>query len=128
MLFGGILTKYLGWEWIFFVNVPVGALVLLLTLRFVPESRAELGHRRFDAAGAVTITEQPHAAGLRDLEGARRRLGPGRTIGLLLASALLVGALDPHRDARSSAAHAARASSAIRSLLGATWSASCSAP
>src|SRR5436190_5067440 len=56
VLFGGIITKYLGWEWIFFVNVPVGALVFGLTFRFVPESRADLGHRRFDAAGAVTIT------------------------------------------------------------------------
>jgi EmrB/QacA subfamily drug resistance transporter len=56
VLFGGILTKYLGWEWIFFVNVPVGVLVFGLTLRFVPESRADLGHRRFDAAGAITIT------------------------------------------------------------------------
>src|SRR5947199_10098135 len=56
VLFGGILTKYLGWEWIFFVNIPVGALVLSLTRPFVHESRAELGHRRFDAAGAVTVT------------------------------------------------------------------------
>jgi EmrB/QacA subfamily drug resistance transporter len=56
VLFGGILTKYLGWEWIFWVNVPVGVIVLLLTLRYVPESRADLGHHEFDAAGAVTIT------------------------------------------------------------------------
>src|SRR2546429_1628106 len=56
VLFGGILTKYLGWEWIFYVNVPVGALVLGLTLPFVPESRADLGHRRFDAWGAFTVT------------------------------------------------------------------------
>src|SRR5713101_3917848 len=53
VLFGGILTKYLGWEWIFFVNIPVGAVVLSLTRPFVHESHAELGHRRFDATGAV---------------------------------------------------------------------------
>src|SRR6184192_71957 len=56
VLIGGILTKYLGWEWIFYVNVPVGALVFGLTLPFVPESRAELGHHRFDAWGAITVT------------------------------------------------------------------------
>src|SRR5438876_10796185 len=56
VLFGGILTKYLGWEWIFFVNVPVGALVLVATGRIIPESRADIGTRRFDAAGAVTRT------------------------------------------------------------------------
>src|SRR3954453_9522654 len=56
VLFGGIIVKYLGWEWIFFVNVPVGALVFGLAPPFVPESRADLGHRRFDLAGAVTVT------------------------------------------------------------------------
>src|SRR4051794_32201035 len=55
VLFGGILTKYLGWEWIFFVNAPVGAVVLALTPRFVRESRID-EVRRFDIAGAVTIT------------------------------------------------------------------------
>src|SRR5438876_2159241 len=47
VLAGGVLTKYLGWEWIFFVNVPVGAGALLLTRRFVPESR-EVGEGRQD--------------------------------------------------------------------------------
>src|SRR5205809_153113 len=56
VLLGGILTKYLGWEWIFFVNVPIGALVLSLTYPIVPESKADLGHRRFDVPGAVSVT------------------------------------------------------------------------
>src|SRR5690349_6643821 len=56
VLLGGILTKYLGWEWIFFVNVPVGVVVLALTRPIVPESRADLGHRRFDAGGALSVT------------------------------------------------------------------------
>jgi MFS family permease len=50
VLFGGVLTKYLGWEWIFFVNVPVGALVFGLVWLIVHESHADLGYRQFDAA------------------------------------------------------------------------------
>jgi EmrB/QacA subfamily drug resistance transporter len=55
VLAGGLLTKYLGWEWIFFVNVPVGALALLLAPRFVRESRSDRKQTQ-DIAGAVTIT------------------------------------------------------------------------
>ena len=90
VLFGGILTKYLGWQWIFYVNVPVGALVLALTLPFVPESRAELGHRRFDAAGAITVT-----GGLALLVYAISKApdvgwGSARTILLLVASVAIL--------------------------------------
>ncbi|HSX22007.1 MAG TPA: MFS transporter, partial [Gaiellaceae bacterium] len=56
VLFGGILTKYLGWEWIFFVNVPVGALVLALAPRIVRESRAPGERQGFDVVGASTVT------------------------------------------------------------------------
>jgi EmrB/QacA subfamily drug resistance transporter len=92
VLLGGILTKYLGWEWIFFVNVPVGVVVFLLTRPVVPESRADLGHRRFDAAGAVTVT-----AGLALLVYAISKApdvgwATGRTIGLLIASAAVLAA------------------------------------
>src|SRR5438128_4017705 len=45
VLLGGVLTKYLGWEWIFFVNVPVGAVCLLLAPRLVRESRVETARR-----------------------------------------------------------------------------------
>jgi EmrB/QacA subfamily drug resistance transporter len=55
VLAGGVLTKYLGWEWIFFVNVPVGAVALLLAPRFVRESRSDRKQTQ-DVAGAVTIT------------------------------------------------------------------------
>jgi EmrB/QacA subfamily drug resistance transporter len=55
VLAGGVLTTYLGWEWIFFINVPVGALAFVLAPRFVRESRAE-GRKSLDIAGAVTVT------------------------------------------------------------------------
>ena len=91
VLLGGILTKYLGWEWIFFVNVPVGALVFALTRPVVPESHADLGHRRFDAGGAVTVT-----GGLALLVYAISKApdvgwATGRTIGLLIGAVAILG-------------------------------------
>ena len=56
VLLGGALTSYLSWSWIFFVNVPVAAAIVAVTPFLVRESRAELGHRSFDFAGATTIT------------------------------------------------------------------------
>src|SRR5205823_1479050 len=56
VLLGGALTSSLSWSWIFFINVPVGILVLAVTPFLLKESRADLGHRRFDFTGAATIT------------------------------------------------------------------------
>ena len=53
---GGVLTKLLGWEWIFFVNIPVGIAALLLVRSLVDESRADLEERSFDIPGAVLVT------------------------------------------------------------------------
>ncbi len=55
VLLGGVLTKYLGWEWIFFVNVPVGVAAFLLAPRFVRESRSDRASSP-DVAGALTVT------------------------------------------------------------------------
>jgi EmrB/QacA subfamily drug resistance transporter len=56
VLLGGILTDSVGWEWIFLVNVPVGAIVAMLVPRFIAESRADVTTRHFDVAGAVSVT------------------------------------------------------------------------
>jgi EmrB/QacA subfamily drug resistance transporter len=56
LLLGGILTDLVSWRMNFFINVPVGVIAVMLAMRWVPESRADLGHRRFDAAGAFTVT------------------------------------------------------------------------
>ena len=56
LLLGGVLTSLLSWQWIFFVNVPVGVLAIALPLRFVPESRVENARGGVDIAGAVSVT------------------------------------------------------------------------
>ena len=56
VLLGGVLTEYVGWEWIFLVNVPIGLGALALVPRYVRESRADDLAHHFDAAGAVTVT------------------------------------------------------------------------
>jgi EmrB/QacA subfamily drug resistance transporter len=56
LLSGGILTTYAGWQYIFFFNVPIGAVALILAPRLVPESRIGSGKRHYDPFGAVSIT------------------------------------------------------------------------
>ena len=92
VLLGGALTSALSWSWIFFINVPVGILVIAVTPWLVRESRAGLAHRTFDFAGAASIT-----GGLMLLVYAMTRAtqhgwGTGETIGLLAGSAALIGA------------------------------------
>src|SRR6476659_7114715 len=86
----GLLTRYVGWEYIFFLNLPIGAAAMLLTPRLVPESRRDAARRRFDPFGAVTVT-----AGLLLLVYALSKAPQDgwssvRTITLLAASAALI--------------------------------------
>jgi len=92
VLFGGLLTEYLGWQWIFYVNVPVGIAAFVLARPLVRESRAADLQRRADPVGAVAIT-----AGLALLVYTISKApdvgwATTRTIGLLAVSAaLLIG-------------------------------------
>jgi EmrB/QacA subfamily drug resistance transporter len=56
LIAGGLLTRYAGWQYIFYLNVPIGAAALALVPRIVPESRLISARRRFDALGAITGT------------------------------------------------------------------------
>jgi EmrB/QacA subfamily drug resistance transporter len=90
LIAGGFLTRYAGWQYIFYLNVPIGLLALALTRRIVPESRQASGRRRFDVAGAVTGT-----SGLVLLVDAISQApqygwGATRTVGVLAAAAALL--------------------------------------
>jgi predicted MFS family arabinose efflux permease len=91
VLLGGVLSSYLSWPWIFFVNVPVGVAAALLTPVLLAESRPNLGHRHFDVAGAATVT-----AGLMLFVYALTRATTdgwtaGSTLALLALSVGLIG-------------------------------------
>ena len=89
VLMGGVLTKWLGWEWIFFVNIPVGVAVLLLVRSVVRESRSEHAVRQYDALGAVLITSAlvllVYALTRANVNG----WGSAETLGVLAVSAVL---------------------------------------
>ncbi len=87
---GGLLTRYAGWQYIFYLNVPIGAAALALAPRIVPDSRLATTRRRFDALGAIAGT-----GGLVLMVGAIAQApqygwGATRTVALLAASAALL--------------------------------------
>jgi EmrB/QacA subfamily drug resistance transporter len=89
VLLGGVLTEYAGWEWIFFINAPIGLIALLLVPRYVRESRAAGIMRHFDAAGAVTITASLMLLVYGLTQSTNLGWGSWQVIGALVAFAVL---------------------------------------
>jgi EmrB/QacA subfamily drug resistance transporter len=92
VLMGGVLTEYLGWEWIFFVNVPIGLAALALVPRYVSESRADGLTRHFDTAGAVTVTGSLMALVYGLTQSTTNGWTSAQTLGALAGSAVLMAA------------------------------------
>jgi EmrB/QacA subfamily drug resistance transporter len=90
LILGGVLTDLASWPWIFIVNFPVGIAALVLTARFVPESRAELAHRTFDVLGAATVTAGLVVVVFAIVKSQAWGWGSARLIGLLAAGAALL--------------------------------------
>src|SRR5437588_6045828 len=93
VLLGGLLVSALSWSWIFFINVPVGALVLGLSPWLPRESRADLRHRPFDFAGAATITGGLMLLVYGMTRATQHGWATAETIGLLAGSAVLIAAV-----------------------------------
>jgi MFS family permease len=89
-LIGGPVTDGLGWEWIFFINVPVALGVVALSPLLLRESRERAHGRRFDLAGAVTITAALVALVYAVVEAPEAGWTDGQTLGLLGISAALI--------------------------------------
>jgi EmrB/QacA subfamily drug resistance transporter len=92
LITGGLLTRYVGWEYIFYLNVPIGAAGLLLAPRIVPESRLASARRRFDPLGAVTVTGGLLLLVYTISKAPQAGWGSARTVTLLAVSTALLAA------------------------------------
>jgi EmrB/QacA subfamily drug resistance transporter len=92
LVLGGFLTQYFSWQWIFFVNVPVGIVAFVLSLRLIPESRDEHAHRSYDIAGAVTVTGGLMALVYAIVGAQSAGWGSAKTIGFFALAGVLLAA------------------------------------
>jgi EmrB/QacA subfamily drug resistance transporter len=90
VLLGGVLTDGLGWEWVLWVNVPIGVAAAALAPALIAESRSTSETRHFDVAGAVTITAGLSLLVYALVDAVDAGWGSGQTIGLLAAAAVLI--------------------------------------
>jgi EmrB/QacA subfamily drug resistance transporter len=90
VLLGGVLTDGLGWEWVLWVNVPIGLAAAAIAPTLLGESRSESANRTFDVAGAVSVTAALSILVYALVDATSAGWGSTQTIGLLGLSALLL--------------------------------------
>lgn len=91
LLLGGAITSTLGWEWNFFINVPVGTAILILCPILLRESKNLALPRSFDIAGAVTVTGALVLIVYAIIKAPDVGWASTQTIGMLVAAAILLG-------------------------------------
>jgi EmrB/QacA subfamily drug resistance transporter len=101
MLSGGLLTQELGWRWVFFISLPLAALVLLGTFRLVQADHGRSVPGGFDAVGAVLVTASMLLLIFTLVQTPDVGWGAGRTIGGLAASAVLLAAFVVNEQRRA---------------------------
>ena len=92
VLLGGVLTEYVGWEWVLWVNVPIGIAAAAIAPRLIAESHAESETRAFDLGGALSVTAALATLVYALVEAPDAGWGSTQTIGLLAVAAALFGA------------------------------------
>ncbi|WP_189601827.1 MFS transporter [Streptomyces lateritius] len=90
LLAGGMLTEWLDWRWVLFVNVPIGLLIAFLTPRYINESERHPG--RFDVAGALTSTLGMASLVYGFIRASEEGWRDPLTIGSFVAAVILLGA------------------------------------
>ena len=90
VLLGGILTEYAGWEWVLWVNVPIGVIAAILAPRLLVESRRESDMRHFDAFGAITVTAGLSLLVFALVDTINEGWGSTQTLSLLAISLALI--------------------------------------
>ena len=90
VLLGGLLTNTLNWHWIFLVNLPIGAVVFVLSRMLLPAAHRAEDPGRLDVAGAIIVTAALMLAVYAIVNGNDAGWTSGQTIGLLVAAAVLL--------------------------------------
>lgn len=92
LISGGLLTRFAGWEYIFYLNLPIGLAMMALVPRVVPDSRLQTARRKYDAFGAATVTGGLLLLVYAISNAPQVGWGSGRTVGLLAVGAALLAA------------------------------------
>jgi EmrB/QacA subfamily drug resistance transporter len=101
LLFGGMLTTWLSWEWVFFINVPVGIVTALLAWLLISPAAGSGGLRRLDVLGALTLVSGLVLLVYGIEETSTHGWGSARTLILFAGAAtLLAGFLATERSVR----------------------------
>ncbi len=89
VVLGGVLTDVLDWHWIFLVNLPIGAAVLVAVVKLLPSSRGPAGDTQLDVGGAVTVTTALMIAVYAIVNGNEQGWTSAQTLGMLAVAAVL---------------------------------------